>query len=118
MKTHNQKIGRWGEGVAAEYLQEKGYELVDRNVRTPFGEIDLILRFNGITAFVEVKTRTSSRYGYPEEAITPQKQQHMFDSAEHYAEENKLEHWRIDAISVEGKPNGKEPKITHFEDVL
>ena len=118
MSQHNQKIGHWGEQVAAEYLQKRGYELVDRNVRTPYGEIDLILLFNGILVFVEVKTRTSSRYGYPEESITPRKQQHMLDSAEHYAQEKKLEHWQIDAISVEGKPSGKKPRITHFEDVL
>jgi putative endonuclease len=118
MSKHNQKIGRWGEEIAAEYLQEKGYQLVDRNFRTPYGEIDLIVRRDEITIFVEVKTRTSARFGYPEESITPRKQQHMFDSAEHYAQENKLEHWRIDAISVEGKPSGKKPKITHFEDVL
>ncbi|MCP4141097.1 MAG: YraN family protein [Chloroflexi bacterium] len=116
--NHNHKIGCWGEEIAAEYLQEKGYEFVDKNVRTPYGEIDLIHRLDGITIFVEVKTRTSSRYGYPEEAITARKQQHIFDSAEHYAQENKLEHWQIDAISVEGKPSGKTPKITHFEDIL
>ena len=116
--NHNQTIGRWGEDVASEYLQKEGYIHVDRNVRTPYGEIDLILRRGEIIVFVEVKTRTSSRYGYPEESITPRKQQHMFDSAEHYAQEKKLEHWRIDAISVEGKPSGKEPKITHIEDVL
>jgi putative endonuclease len=116
--NHNQKIGRWGEQVAAEYLQNQGYELVDRNVRTPYGEIDLILKRGEIMVFVEVKTRTSAGFGYPEESITPRKQQHMFDSAEHYAQEKRLEHWRIDAISVEGKPSGKIPKITHFEDVL
>ena len=116
--NHNQKIGRWGEQIAAEYMQKQGYELVDRNVRTPYGEIDLILKRGEIIIFVEVKTRTSAGFGYPEDAITPRKQQHMFDCAEHYAQENKLEHWQIDAISVEGKPNGREPKITHFEDVL
>ncbi len=116
--NHNQKIGRWGEEVAAEYLKNQGYELMDRNVRTPYGEIDLIHRRGEIIIFVEVKTRTSSRYGYPEESITLRKQQHMFDSAEHYAQDKKLEHWRIDAISIEGKPDGKKPKVTHFEDVL
>ena len=116
--NHNQKIGRWGEEIASAYLQKQGYEFVDGNVRTPYGEIDLIMRFNGILVFVEVKTRTSSRYGYPEESITQKKQQHMFDSAEHYAQENDLEHWRIDAVSVEGKPSGAVPRITHFEDVL
>ena len=118
MSLHNRKIGRWGEGVAAAHLQKQGYELVDRNVRTPYGEIDLIVRRDRIMIFVEVKTRTSTRYGYPEESITPRKQKHMLASAEYYAQENALEHWQIDAIAVEGKPLGKKPRITHFEDVL
>jgi len=118
MKNHNQKIGRWGEEIAAAYLQENGYELVDRNFRTPYGEIDLIVRGGEITVFVEVKTRTSARFGYPEESINARKQEHMFAAAEYYSQENALEHWQIDAISVEGKPSGKKPKITHFEDVL
>lgn len=118
MKTHNQKIGYWGEGVAADYLQEKGYNFVDRNIRTPYGEIDLILLLNGITIFVEVKTRTSTRYGYPEEAITPEKEEHILASAGHYAEEHEIDFWRIDAVSVIGKPEGREPKIMHFEDIL
>ena len=116
--SHNQKIGRWGEQIAAEHLEKQGDKLVDRNVRTPYGEIDLILKRGEIVVFVEVKTRTSAGYGYPEESITPRKQQHMFDCAEHYAQENALEHWQIDAIAVEGKPSAKMPKITHFEDVI
>jgi len=116
--SHNQQIGRWGEGIAAEYLQARGYFLVDRNVRTPHGEIDLILRLGEITVFAEVKTRTSTRYGYPEEAITPRKQQHMLESAAYYAQEHGIDHWQIDALAVEGRPNGGQPKITHFEDVL
>ena len=116
--SHNQKIGRWGEEIASAYLQNKGYEFMDANVRTPHGEIDLILRFKGITIFVEVKTRTSSWYGPPEMAINRRKQLNMFNSAEHYAEKHKIVRWQIDAISVEGKPAGKKPKITHFEDVI
>ncbi len=115
---HNQQIGYWGETIAAAYLQKHGYRLVERNVRTPYGEIDLILRLGEITVFVEVKTRTSTRYGYPEEAITPRKQQHMLESAEFYTEEHGIESWRIDAVSVVGKPEGGEPEITHFADVL
>ncbi|MBC8336118.1 MAG: YraN family protein [Anaerolineales bacterium] len=118
MSKHNQKIGGWGEEIAAVYLQEKGYQLVDRNVRTPYGEIDLIVRRDEITVFVEVKTRTSARYGYPEESINARKQEHMFAAAEYYSQEKALEHWQIDAVSVEGKPSGVKPKITHFEDVL
>lgn len=118
MSNYNQKIGYWGESIASDYLQKKGYKFVDRNIRTPYGEIDLILLLNGITIFVEVKTRTSTRYGYPEEAITPEKEDHILASAGHYAEEHGIDLWRIDAVSVIGKPAGTEPQIMHFEDVL
>jgi putative endonuclease len=56
MSQHNQKIGRWGEEIAAVYLEKKGYDLINRNVRTPYGEIDLIARQRGRVIFVEVKT--------------------------------------------------------------
>ncbi len=118
MTKHNQDIGRWGESVAADYLQHKGYEIRERNARTPYGELDLIVMHNGGLVVVEVKTRTSARYGHPELAITPRKQEHLIASAEHYAQEHGIDHWRIDAISVEGKPNSGTPKITHFEDIL
>jgi len=116
--TYNQRIGRWGEEVAAQYLEERGYTRVAKNIYTPHGEIDLIMQLGEIVVFVEVKTRTSSRYGYPEEAITPRKLQHMFESAQYYAQENEIDHWQVDAVSVEGKPKGAKPRITHFEDVL
>ena len=116
--AHNQTIGRWGEDVAADYLAQKGYEIRERNARTPYGELDLIVMHSGGLVVVEVKTRTSSRYGLPELAISTRKQEHLIASAEHYAQENGIDHWQIDAISVEGKPNRGKPKITHFEDIL
>ncbi len=115
--AHNQKIGRWGEEMAAEYLQKRGYEIVDKNARTPYGEIDLVTRLSGVTVFVEVKTRTSRRFGLPEEAITPRKQAHMLAAAEHYAAEHEIDSWQADVLAVEGAP-GKNPSIEHFENVL
>ncbi len=53
--SRNQKVGQWGEQAAANYLSAKGYEIKARNVRTPYGEIDLIARKDGFTIFVEVK---------------------------------------------------------------
>jgi putative endonuclease len=114
---HNQKIGRWGEEMAAEYLRERGYEIVDKNARTPYGEIDLVARRDDLTVFVEVKTRTSRRFGLPEEAITPRKQAHMLAAAEHYAAEHEIDSWQADVLAVEGAP-GKAPSIEHFENVL
>ena len=117
MSGRNQKIGTWGESVAAEYLEERGYILVARNVRTPYGEIDLILEKDGFTIFVEVKTRTSKSLGPPEISVTPRKQEHMIATAEHYAAEHEIDHWQIDVIAVERKRN-ETPEITHFENAL
>jgi putative endonuclease len=117
MSKHRQKIGVWGEGVAAKYLEEHGYSVMARNARTPYGEIDIVVDKDEFTSFVEVKTRTSSSYGPPEISVTPRKQEHMIAAAEHYAQEHEIDHWQIDVIAVEGKP-GQEPEITHFENAI
>lgn len=114
---HNQRIGKWGEETAVEYLVQNGYAIVDRNVRTPYGEIDIIAKRDDIFVFVEVKTRTSNKMGLPEESITSRKREHMIACAEHYAVENEIDSWQIDVISVEGKP-GAEPIITYFENAI
>jgi len=117
MSAHNQKIGKWGEDVAAKYLEERGYSVIACNVRTPYGEIDIIVEKDGFTIFVEVKTRTSKSFGPPEISVTPRKQEHMLTAAEHYAQEHELNHWQIDVITIEGKP-GKPATVTHFENAI
>jgi len=114
---HNQRIGKWGEDTAAEYLTQRGYEIMARNVRTPYGEIDIVTGQGDITIFVEVKTRTSNKMGLPEESITPRKREHMLAAADHYAAEHEIDHWQIDVLAIEGKP-GSNPKITYFENAI
>jgi putative endonuclease len=115
--THNQRIGQWGEEIAVEYLTRKGCEILGRNIRTPYGEIDIVAKHKDTHLFVEVKARTSNKLGLPEASITPRKRQHMRNAAEHYAAEHNLDHWQIDVIAIEGKP-GTDPVITHFENAL
>ena len=114
---HNQRIGKWGEDTAAEYLTERGYEIITRNAHTPYGEIDIVARQGDVTIFVEVKTRTSNKMGLPEESITARKREHMLAAADHYAAEHEVDHWQIDVIAIEGKP-GTTPKITYFENAI
>ena len=114
---HNQTIGKWGEDAVALYLAERGYEIINRNARTPYGEIDIVAKQDDITIFVEVKTLTSSKNFFPEQNVTTRKREHMRACAEHYAAENAINHWQIDVISVEGKV-GLEPKLTHFENAI
>ena len=113
----NQRVGKWGEDAVAAYLGEHGYEIIARNARTPYGEIDIIARQDDTLIFVEVKTLTSSRHFFPEQNVTGRKREHMLACAEHYAMENAIDHWQIDVIAVEGKL-GKEPKLTHFENAI
>ena len=113
---HNQEIGKWGEQAAADYLCQRGYQILDKNARTPFGEIDLVARLETLTVFVEVKARTTHSFGLPEEAVTPRKMTHMLACAEHYAAEHEIDTWQLDVLAVEGKP-GLPPRIDHFENV-
>ncbi len=73
--------GRWAEDAALAHLQARGYKLVARNKRTPYGEIDLWMEHEGVPVFVEVKQRASGRYGTPLESIRPWKLERMRKSA-------------------------------------
>ncbi|UNO50685.1 YraN family protein [Alicyclobacillus acidoterrestris] len=67
-------VGRQGERIVCDYLHKcLGWDVVDRNVRTRFGELDIVAHTPGKYIFVEVKTRTSARFGSPIDAVTPLK---------------------------------------------
>jgi len=69
--------GAWGEDRAAEFLAREGYRILERNYRCSLGEMDIIAREGRTVVFVEVKTRSSERFGPPQAAIGPQKQRRM-----------------------------------------
>jgi len=117
MTQHNRKIGVWGEQVAVDWLLERGYQIVARNIRTPYGEIDIIAKQVDVSVFIEVKTLISSKNFFPEHNITARKREHMLACAEHYASKNEIDHWQIDVIAIEGKP-GTQPLITYFENAI
>jgi putative endonuclease len=129
MTSSRQALGRWGERLAAEYLRTKNYDILETNVRTPYGEIDLVAKQEApgdvkgsspVIVFVEVKTRSSTAYGLPEESITAQKRGHMLDSAQAFLQEHPdLDvDWRIDVIAIRRFRSGREPQITHFENAI
>jgi putative endonuclease len=115
-----QSLGHLGESMAAAFLENKGYIILERNWRTPYGEIDLIVRQNDVIAFVEVKTRASSSLGPPEISITPRKEEHMRCAAEHYIQQHPelINDWRIDAVSIQFQTNHAPALIDHFENVI
>lgn len=106
-------IGRWGEDVAARYLAQQGYRIVERNYRTPAGELDIIAQDGEALVFVEVKTRRTSTFGPPQAAVTPAKAAHIIAAAQHYLLDTAYAagDWRIDVVAVYGHPRTK-PDIT------
>ncbi|MEJ5201812.1 MAG: YraN family protein, partial [Anaerolineales bacterium] len=84
VKGHNQYIGRWGEQYAEAYFAERGWIVLDRNVHTPYGELDLVIKQGDVLVFVEVKTRTTDSFGLPEMAVSSLKQTRLVQSAEYY----------------------------------
>jgi putative endonuclease len=120
VKSYRQALGRRGEDLAASFLSELGYEVLERNARSPYGEIDLIVQRQDLTVFVEVKSRTSTTYGLPEEAITPLKQAHLLAAIQAYlqAHPDLNGDWRIDVIAIQYPGHGAPPQITHFENAI
>ena len=119
MTDRKQSLGRWGEDAAAEYLQSRGYTIAARNVRTPHGELDIVARKDDLLLFVEVKTRSSHSFAYPEDSVTRRKQMHLLSAAEYYLdlEPGSSETWQFDVLAIERGSDGK-PVITHFENVI
>lgn len=112
-----QRVGRWGEQAAADYLEKQGYVILARNFRTAHGEVDIIARQGNVLVFVEVKTRSSNRYGYPEYSVSPKKRMHLLSAAEKYIREHpEFQTWRVDVIAVEGESG--DARIRQFENVV
>jgi putative endonuclease len=119
VSTHRQAVGHWGEDTAAGYLEANGYIILARNVHTPHGEIDIVASKYRMLVFVEVKTRSSHSFAFPEASVTPRKQAHMLSAAETYLDQHPEsgDTWQFDVIAIEGKPGGK-AQIEHFENVI
>lgn len=112
--------GRLGEQIAQEYLNGIGYRIVAQNVRTPYGEIDLIAQQEETWVFVEVKTRRTHSLGPPEISVDARKQTHMLNAIAHYIQSALLQNisWRIDVIAIQLTGANTPPEITHFENAL
>lgn len=112
------KIGKKGEIIAREYLKVRNYSILACNYRAERKEIDIIATKNNLLIFIEVKTRSSHYFGFPEEAVTPAKQENIKEVAMHYLDEHpEYEKIRFDIISITLKRQQK-PEIMHFEDAF
>lgn len=118
MTEERLKLGRQGEDAAEKYLKMHGMKILERNFRTPVGEIDLVARDKKILAFVEVKTRRGQAFGSPGEAVGTRKQHQIAQAARWYLNENPHEKLqpRFDVVSI--VVMGDEFQIEHIPDAF
>lgn len=115
-KFYNKNTGRAGEKLAEEYLQKKGYKMLQRNFRTKFGEIDLVCQDNDTLVFVEVKTKVGEEWGSPEEMVNRRKLDKIKRMAMVYAPKDNILK-RIDVVAVVLNYDNTLKRINHYEGV-
>jgi putative endonuclease len=116
MSEHNE-TGKKGELAALEYLIKKGYKIHEVNWRYNFKEIDIIAQHNDTMVFVEVKTRATTAFELPQEAVTPKKMKNLVYAADVYLQlKNIEEESRFDIVTVLAGDNFK--ILEHIEDAF
>ena len=100
------RTGKQGEALAAAYLEKEGYQIIERNYRCLFGEMDLVARDGQTIVFVEVKSRKSDRFGVPQLSVGLQKQKKLSQIALHYLEQKRFCPCdaRFDVIAIRMRP--------------
>ena len=116
MAAHND-LGKWGEDLAADYLQDKGYVIIDRDWKSGHHDLDIVAKEGDALVIVEVKTRKSTTFGTPEIFVDIQKQRHLIRAAMCYAKfKNVTKEIRFDIISVINSPESQE--VNHIENAF
>lgn len=112
--------GATGEKIAINFLRSKGYDILESNWSTRFGELDIIAQRAELLVFVEVKTRRAPDTEAALEAVTPAKRERMLKAVYQYLHEHDIDpdsRWRMDVIAVAIARDGR-PRIDHVEDAF
>jgi putative endonuclease len=112
-------VGRYGEKVAAAYLVEQGWQVLDRNWRGAAGELDIVALHGDELVVVEVKTRTGDGFGHPAEAVTPAKLARLRRLAGEWLASHDLRPRgvRVDVVAVRAGGRGA-ARVQHLAGVL
>jgi uncharacterized protein (TIGR00252 family) len=111
------QIGVWGEELAASFLREKGFVILQLDWRSKHRDIDIIAQDGDCLVFVEVKTRRNCDYADPLSAVDYKKLKNLRLAINHYVKYHHIDNpFRFDVITIVGTPNGGTPEINHIED--
>lgn len=119
MEDTRKVLGARGEDLAVKYLKKKGYKVIERNYRCQWGEIDLVAREGDTLVFVEIKSRSSSGFGLPQDAVGRFKQEKLIQVAQAYMAEHRLQETipaRFDVVAVQLTASG--PNIELIKDAF
>ena len=117
MAQHNE-LGKWGECVAAQYLEQQGYLILERDWRDGHRDLDIVAADGGTLVIVEVKTRRNNVFAEPEEAVTWQKIRSLSLAANKYVKMNQVDaDIRFDIVSVTGT-TAEDCQINHIKDAF
>ena len=112
------ELGRKGEEIAAEFLEESGYQILKRNYMIGHSDIDILAQKNNSLVFIEVRTKSKDDRGMPEETLTKKKLRRMKNTAEMYIAFNKYEGLaRLDAVCIILDSSGNTKHLEHYEGV-
>lgn len=119
MKNFKKEIGAFGEKIAKNFLIRRGYEILQTNFSSRFGEIDIIAEKDGCLYFIEVKTRISKNFGLPEESLRFYKKQKIFQAAQDYLCKKDInsDNFKISFIAILINKKSKSAKIRFFDAV-
>ena len=120
MTARHIESGIEGEKIAARALKKKKYKIIERNFRTPAGEIDIVARDGNCLVFVEVRTRSSTEFGLPQETIRAKKQKRLFAAARWYMQKRRVgeDACRFDVVAVIVPKDRSKPQIEVIEDAF
>ena len=117
-----QKLGKFGENLATDYLVENNYDVVEKNFKCIFGEIDIIAydrnKCKKELVFIEVKTRRNTLYGDGMSAIDTNKQKHLYRTIEFYLCVNKLKNIKIRVDGIEIFLQNGKTDLKHYCDII
>lgn len=123
-KDNRKSIGFLGENIASRFLEKRGYQILARNYQKPWGEIDLIVKKEGVVVFCEVKTNSkkfSNNAFNPEVRVNPTKARHIIRTAELLMKSRfsgESGGWRIDVIAITLDNFTQKAQIKHFKNAI
>jgi len=118
--NYNQKVGKFGEDLAVKYLLKNKYKIIDRNIKISYKELDIIAKLKEKIIFVEVKTRTSQKFGFADENISSKKLHYLKKAINMYLNNKDLDpdNIRLDLIAIDIDKVKKTAKIKHYKDLF